>query len=102
MKFSRMLTLTACVTGSINAIAAGNPAATTQHNIKTVWVIVMENQNWSAIKGNKSAPYISHTLLPQASHHPLFRRVVVQVLPQPALNFRHAHPLALAVVGDLV
>lgn len=68
MKFSRMLALTACVTGSINAIAAGNPAATPQHNIKTVWVIVMENQNWSAIKENKSAPYINHTLLPQASH----------------------------------
>lgn len=36
--------------------------------IKTVWVIVMENQNWSSIKGNKYAPYINQTLLPQASH----------------------------------
>jgi phosphatidylinositol-3-phosphatase len=68
MNFSRILALTAFVTGSINAIAAENPAATPQHNIKTVWVIVMENQNWSAIKGNKSAPYINHTVLPQASH----------------------------------
>jgi hypothetical protein len=33
-----------------------------------VWVIVMENQNWSSIKGNTSVPYINKTLLPMASH----------------------------------
>jgi phosphatidylinositol-3-phosphatase len=37
-------------------------------HIKTVWVIVMENQDWSSIKGSKFAPYINQTLLPQASH----------------------------------
>lgn len=68
MKLSRMLALTACVTGSINAIAAGNSVPTPGRHIRTVWVIVMENQNWSAIKDSKSAPYINHTLLPQASH----------------------------------
>ena len=68
MKFLQMMALAAYMTGSINAIAAGNPAAPPEHHIKTVWVIVMENQNWSAIKGSKFAPYINQTLLPQASH----------------------------------
>jgi hypothetical protein len=36
--------------------------------IKTVFIIVMENQNWSDIQGNPSAPYINHTLLPMASY----------------------------------
>lgn len=43
-------------------------AAHAQTNIKTVWVIVMENHNWSSIKGSSSAPYINNTLLPMASH----------------------------------
>jgi hypothetical protein len=38
-----------------------------EHPIKTVWVIVMENQNWSSVKGDKSAPYMKQTLLPMAS-----------------------------------
>jgi len=37
-------------------------------SIKTVFMIVMENNNWSTIKGNSSAPYINNTLLPQASY----------------------------------
>jgi hypothetical protein len=32
----------------------------------------------------------------------LFRRVVVQVLPEPSLDLSHAHLFALAVVGDLI
>lgn len=32
----------------------------------------------------------------------LFRRVVVQVLAEPSLDFCHAHPLAFAIVGDLI
>jgi hypothetical protein len=28
----------------------------------------MENHNWSQIKGSSSAPYISDTLLPEASY----------------------------------
>jgi hypothetical protein len=35
--------------------------------IKTVFLIVLENHNWSDIKDNPSAPYINHILLPQAS-----------------------------------
>jgi hypothetical protein len=48
--------------------AAENRPAPSHGHIKTVWVIVMENQNWSSIKGNPSAPYINQTLLPQAAH----------------------------------
>ena len=36
--------------------------------IKTVFLIVMENKNWSSILGNASAPYINGTLLPKASY----------------------------------
>ncbi|HXS78482.1 MAG TPA: alkaline phosphatase family protein [Terracidiphilus sp.] len=47
-------------------------ASTTLHHIKTVFVIVMENHNWTGaksgnIKGNSAAPYINYTLLPMAS-----------------------------------
>jgi hypothetical protein len=41
---------------------------TTPAQIKTVWVILFENQNWSWVKGSKWAPYINNVLLPQASH----------------------------------
>jgi len=37
-------------------------------NDKHVFLIMMENHNWSAIKNNPSAPYINHTLLPIASY----------------------------------
>ncbi|WP_162601333.1 alkaline phosphatase family protein [Occallatibacter savannae] len=48
-------------------------AARTLHHIKTVFVIVMENHNWTGaksgnIKGNPAAPYINYTLLPMASY----------------------------------
>src|SRR3989440_1604022 len=45
-----------------------------QTNIKTVFIILMENHNWTggkgrtSIKGNPSAPYINNTLLPMASY----------------------------------
>jgi hypothetical protein len=51
--------------------AGGPPPPDAGHGttpIQTVFVVVMENHNWSSIKGNASAPYINHTLLPQASH----------------------------------
>lgn len=43
------------------------------HHIKTVFVIVMENHNWTSdgsldIAGNPAAPYINYTLLPMASY----------------------------------
>src|SRR5947199_10831601 len=36
--------------------------------IHTVFLILMENHNWSSIKGSPSAPYVNDTLLPIASH----------------------------------
>jgi len=36
--------------------------------IRTVFVIVLENQSWSAVKGSPSAPYLNNTLLPMASY----------------------------------
>ena len=49
--------------------------ATGQTNhIQTVFIILMENHNWTggkggtSIKGNRWAPYINNTLLPMASH----------------------------------
>jgi phosphatidylinositol-3-phosphatase len=51
-------------------VAAGLPVAAQAQTgkIQTVWIILMENHNWSQIKGSSSAPYINNTLLPMASH----------------------------------
>jgi hypothetical protein len=43
-----------------DAPAGGSPPA--------VFLILMENHNWSAILGSSSAPYINQQLLPMASH----------------------------------
>ena len=46
----------------------------TKHHIQTVFIVLMENHNWTggkggtSIKGNRSAPYINNTLLPVVSH----------------------------------
>src|SRR5262245_7168178 len=37
-------------------------------HLTTVFIILMENQNWSNIIGNPAAPFINNTLLPLASH----------------------------------
>lgn len=62
----------------VNVYAADKAVAATasnasSHHIKTVFVILMENHNWTGdgnmdIKGNSAAPYINKTLLPMASH----------------------------------
>src|SRR6266487_1237857 len=44
------------------------PAGVPDNTGKTVFLIMMENHNWSDIKGSPSAPYINTTLLPVASH----------------------------------
>ncbi len=36
--------------------------------IRTVFVIVLENESWSGVKGSPSAPYLNNTLLPMASY----------------------------------
>src|SRR5438874_5390951 len=49
------------------ALFAAAPAGAQLSNVKTVFVILMENHNWSEIKGSPSAPYLNNTLLPMAS-----------------------------------
>lgn len=39
-----------------------------QAQLRTVFLIMMENHNWSDIKQSASAPYINETLLPMASY----------------------------------
>jgi hypothetical protein len=48
--------------GLVSAHAAGLPP------IRTVFVILMENESLSSIMGSTNAPYINNVLLPQASH----------------------------------
>jgi phosphatidylinositol-3-phosphatase len=40
----------------------------TPQSIQTVFIILMENHDWSSIRGSSSAPYINNTLLPMGSH----------------------------------
>src|SRR5262249_44114116 len=54
-----------CVFADYN-FPTNSPA--TLKSIQTVFLIMMENQNWSSIKGSASAPYINNTILPMASH----------------------------------
>jgi len=69
----RVLALCAalCILGlGARGVAAQSPPV---HHIKTVFIILMENHNWTgdgnnSIKGNPNAPYINNTLLPIASH----------------------------------
>jgi len=60
-----LVTVTAPTNGTASA-ALQTPAVVTSK--KTVFLIMMENHNWSDIKNNSSAPYINNTLLPMASH----------------------------------
>jgi hypothetical protein len=41
---------------------------TTPESVTTVFVILMENHNWSQIKGSRAAPYINQTLLVEGAH----------------------------------
>ncbi len=56
------------VGGSGDAVSAA-----TVHHIQTVFLIVMENHNWTgngtlSISGNPAAPYINSTLIPMSSY----------------------------------
>jgi hypothetical protein len=73
------LTVSCLVLGFSGNVAAAdkNVAATdtdpATHHIKTVFIILMENHNWTGdgkldIKDNPAAPYINNTLVPMASH----------------------------------
>ncbi len=53
----------------------GSPDAAPTHAIDTVFLILMENHNWSEIKGSSSAMYINHTLLAQGAHAENYQNV---------------------------
>src|SRR5205085_9190911 len=38
------------------------------NHLRSVFLIVLENHDWSSIKGNPAAPYINGTLLAQGAH----------------------------------
>lgn len=70
-RLSRIIAATAL---SVTLIAGppGNAAAhdvepASSVKIQTVFVLMLENSNWSRIKGSASAPYINTVLLPAAS-----------------------------------
>ncbi len=52
--------------GGSGGSSGGGGDAGASH-IKTVFLILMENHNWSDIHGSASAPYINNTLLPASS-----------------------------------
>src|SRR6266702_2418612 len=56
------------VAGNVTSNAATLTVNTTVSAIKTVFIILMENHNWSQIKGVAGAPYINNTLLAIGSH----------------------------------
>jgi phosphatidylinositol-3-phosphatase len=43
-------------------------ALTALQGIQTVFIIPMENYNWSSIHGNANSPYINNTILPNGAH----------------------------------
>lgn len=49
-------------------LLAGGARAGSLPPIQTVFIILMENQDWVSIQGSAAAPYINHTLLPMGSH----------------------------------
>jgi phosphatidylinositol-3-phosphatase len=63
-----LVMLVGIIAAASATVATGQAKTALPAHVKTVWVIVMENQNWSSIKGSKSAPYMNGTLLPMASH----------------------------------
>lgn len=56
---------------SHDACPAASPALAADaasHALETVFVIVLENRDWSSFQGNPAAPYINDTLLPRFAH----------------------------------
>jgi phosphatidylinositol-3-phosphatase len=65
--------LTTAVTASCEPPQDQSAIVPTTHHIKTVFVIVMENHNWTGdgsydIKDNPDAPYINYDLIPNGAH----------------------------------
>jgi hypothetical protein len=57
----------------VPALAENTTAPPAKHHIRTVFIILMENHNWTGdgnqdIMGNPDAPYINKTLIPMSSY----------------------------------
>ncbi|MGH8093679.1 MAG: alkaline phosphatase family protein [Chthoniobacterales bacterium] len=65
--FSKFHLIAAVSLLGLFGIAPGTAAAGFNSS-SAVFIILMENENWSSIKGSASAPYINNTLLPMASY----------------------------------
>jgi len=75
--FLRKLLIAFCslvfVGGIVSFLSAVHPAYAASP-INTVFVILMENKDWSSVKG-AAAPYITNTLLPMGAHAESFYNV---------------------------
>jgi hypothetical protein len=69
-KISMKRVLTVAAAAGFLAFGQAQPftAANPWSNIQTVFIILLENHDWSEIQGNPSAPYINTVLLPRAAH----------------------------------
>ncbi len=56
-----------CFDSSYCSPLVPNPTRNAINGIKTVFLIMMENHDWSTILGSSYCPYINNTLLPMAS-----------------------------------
>jgi hypothetical protein len=56
------------LSGMFALVLSSKALAGSMPPVQTVFNILMENRNWSDIKGNADAPYINNVLLPMASH----------------------------------
>jgi hypothetical protein len=64
------------VTSTTSTVATTSTTSTTlgsTDHLKTVFIIMMENHDWSSIKGNANAPYVNQTLLPTFAHAENYR-----------------------------
>jgi phospholipase C len=61
-----ILTFALLLVGS--SVPRSVPVTAQYADIQTVFVIVLENHDWSEIQGNPSAPYINTALLPRGAH----------------------------------
>src|SRR5882724_11226913 len=56
------------ICSSLFLLFAGTVRADGPLPVKTVFIILMENHNWSTILASPNCPYINSTLLPMASY----------------------------------
>jgi hypothetical protein len=61
--------------GAGTATAAAPVQVNVTNKIDHVFVILLENHDWSQIKGNSSAPYVNGTLLAQGAHAENYQNV---------------------------